>query len=48
MSATTYECPACHQRITVYVPLVENPTCTRHTGGGRQMKPVTDNKENNK
>ena len=48
----TYECPACHERVTVHVPLSCDPTCSKHIGGGKLMKlvshdvtPPTNNKE---
>ena len=37
----TYECPACHERVTVFVPLSCDPTCSKHTGGGKLMKLVS-------
>lgn len=37
----TYECPACHERVTVHVPLSCDPTCSKHTGGGKLMKLVS-------
>jgi len=34
-----YVCPACKEKITVYVDLIHPPTCSKHTGGGKVMKP---------
>lgn len=44
-STKIYECPACQSRITVHVNLAHPPTCGKHTGGGRTMKAI--NQENN-
>lgn len=48
----TYECPTCHERVTVNVPLSCEPTCGKHLRGGKLMKlvsqsetPQTNNKE---
>ena len=39
---TVYACPACDNRIVVLVTLTHPPTCSRHTGGGKQMKELPD------
>ena len=40
-----YVCPACGEKITVYVSLIHPPTCSKHTGGGRVMKPEGEQTE---
>ena len=39
---TRWTCRACDNEIEVLVPLLAPPTCSRHTGGGRQMVPKED------
>lgn len=34
---SSWTCPACDNKIEVLVPVLAPPTCSRHTGGGRQM-----------
>jgi len=43
----TYECPACKGRITVHVNLAHPPTCSKHAGAGRTMKPINQENNNN-
>ena len=38
---TIWECHKCGQRITLAIPLTHPPVCSRHTGGGTQMKKVS-------
>jgi len=35
-------CPNCGNTVTTLIPVTIPPTCSRHTGGGRQMKETTD------
>jgi hypothetical protein len=41
---TRWTCKACDNEIEVLVPVLAPPTCSRHTGGGRQMVPKEDQK----
>lgn len=36
--ATIYRCPACGQQITLLITPCVPPTCSRHTGGGKKME----------
>ena len=36
---SSWTCSACDNKIEVLVPVLAPPTCSRHTGGGRQMIP---------
>lgn len=40
-NGTTYQCPACGQKVTVLIRLSAPPTCSEHTGGGRKMEEVS-------
>lgn len=41
--STTYKCPACSNKITVFVALSEPPICNnKHIKGGKVMKKVED------
>lgn len=37
MTAVVWRCPKCGETVTVYVPIVSPPTCSKHTGGGTLM-----------
>lgn len=39
-SAQEWQCPACANRVTTFVPLNEPPRCIKHVRGGRVMNLV--------